>query len=96
MLIARLFASRVGEEVRGNIVSVKPFGLVVQMAGTGATGTIAIDALPEGPYRVDLVQQALIGERRRFNVGDPVRTVVSGANEELGRVELTLAGEAAR
>lgn len=90
MLIARLFAGRIGEEVRGNIVSVKPFGLVVQMTGTGATGTIAIDALPEGPYRVDLVQQALLGDKRRFSVGDPVRTVVSGANEELGRVELTL------
>jgi ribonuclease R len=92
MLIARLFAARIGEEVRGNIVSVKPFGLVVQMAGTGATGTIAIDALPEGPYRVDLVQQALASDARRFAVGDPVRAVISATNEELGRVDLTLAG----
>jgi len=93
MLIARLFAGRIGEEVRGNIVSIKPFGLVVQMAGTGATGTLATDALPEGPYRVDLVGQALIGEERRYAVGDPVRCVISATNEELGRVDLTLAGE---
>jgi ribonuclease R len=91
MLIARLFAGRVGEEVRGNIVSVKPFGLVVQMAGTGATGTIATDALPEGPYRVDLVQQALVGETRRYAVGDPVRAVIAATNEELGRIDLALA-----
>ena len=93
MLIARLFASRIGEEVHGNIVSVKPFGLVVQMTGTGATGTIAIDALPGGPYRIDLVQQALIGDQKRFNVGDPVCTIVASANEELGRVDLILAEE---
>ena len=94
MLIARLFAGRIGEEVRGNIVSVKPFGLVVQMTGTGATGTIATDALPEGPYRVDLVQQALIGEKRRYAIGDPVRCVISATNEELGRVDLALASRA--
>ncbi len=91
MLIARLFATRIGEEVRGNIVSVKPFGLVVQMTGTGATGTLATDALPDGPYRVDLVEQALIGEKRRYAVGDPVRAVIAATNEELGRVDLALA-----
>ncbi len=93
MLIARLFATRIGEEVRGNIVSVKPFGLVVQMTGTGATGTLATDALPDGPYRVDLVEQALIGEKRRYSVGDPVRAVIAATNEELGRVDLALAAE---
>ncbi len=93
MLIARLFATRIGEEVRGNIVSVKPFGLVVQMTGTGATGTIATDALPDGPYRVDLLGQSLIGEKRRYSVGDPVRAVISATNEELGRVDLAPAAE---
>jgi ribonuclease R len=91
MLVARLFGGRVGEEVRGNIVAVKPFGLVVQMAGAGATGTIATEALPDGPYKVDLAAQALVGSERRFAVGDPVRARVAGANEELGRVELALA-----
>ncbi len=42
MLVARLFASRVGEELRGNVVAIKPFGLVVQMVGTGATGTVEL------------------------------------------------------
>ncbi|MFO0592456.1 MAG: VacB/RNase II family 3'-5' exoribonuclease [Polyangiaceae bacterium] len=93
MLIARLFAGRIGAEVAGNIVSVKPFGLVVQMAGAGATGTIATEALPGGPYKVDLVAQALIGEERRYAIGDPVRAVIASTNEELGRVDLALAGE---
>ncbi len=93
MLIARLFAARVGERVEGNIVSVKPFGLIVQMAGTGATGTIATDALPGGPYRLDPAVQALVSEQRRWQIGDRVRATIAAANEELGRVELTPSGE---
>lgn len=95
MLIARLFASRIGEEVEGNIVSIKPFGLVVQMAESGATGTIAIDALPDGPYRVDLAAQALVGPVRRYGVGEPIRAAIAATNEELGRVDLVPVGGAA-
>jgi ribonuclease R len=95
MLVARLFASRVGERLAGNVVSVKPFGLVVQMVGTGVTGTVALEALPGGAaYRVDLAAQAVEptgAEGRRFSVGDPVDVEVAGANEELGRIELRIA-----
>ena len=86
MLIARLFRDRIGEEVRGNIVSIKPFGLVIQMMGTGATGTIASEALPRGPYRME--GQTLVGQQHTYAVGDLVEATVVGANEELGRVEL--------
>lgn len=92
MLIARLFASRVGEQMAGNIVGVQPFGLIVQMKGTGATGTVAMDALPDGPYRIELGGHALVSDARRYTVGDPLETVIAGTNEELGRVELTPAG----
>jgi ribonuclease R len=74
MVIARLFQNRIGEEVRGNIVAIKPFGLVVQMVGTGATGTIA--------------SETLAGRADSFAVGDFVTARVTGANEELGRVDL--------
>ncbi|XXY54000.1 RNB domain-containing ribonuclease [Sorangium sp. So ce269] len=92
MLVARLFASRIGEEIEGNIVGIKPFGLVVQMAESGATGTIALEALPGGPYRLDVTAQALIGADRRYGVGEPIRAAIASTNEELGRVDLTLAG----
>ncbi|XXX75187.1 RNB domain-containing ribonuclease [Sorangium sp. So ce134] len=88
MLVARLFASRIGEEIEGNIVSIKPFGLVVQMAESGATGTIALEALPDGPYRIDGAAQALIGASRRYGVGEPIRAAIASTNEELGRVDL--------
>ena len=91
MVVARWFASRIGERAAGNVVSVKPFGLVVQLMGTGATGTVAMDALPDGPYRVEGGGYAAVGEKRRYVVGEPLTVVIAGANEELGRVELTLA-----
>lgn len=89
MLVARLFAAKVGERVAGNIVAIKPFGLVVQMKGTGATGTVAMEALPEGPYRVELGMHAAESAARRYGVGDPIEVIIAGTNEELGRVDLT-------
>jgi len=86
--VARWFASRIGEHAAGNIVSVKPFGLVVQLKGTGATGTVAMEALPDGPYRVEAGGYAAVSETRRFVVGEPIDVRIAGTNEELGRVEL--------
>ncbi|MFO0759514.1 MAG: RNB domain-containing ribonuclease [Byssovorax sp.] len=88
MLVARLFAGRVGEQRAGNIISIKPFGLVVQLVGTGATGTVAMDALPEGPYRIEPGGHAVASETRRYGVGDPIAVEIAGTNEELGRVDL--------
>jgi ribonuclease R len=90
MLVARIFRERVGEVVEGNVVAIKPFGLVVQMVGTGATGTIAIESLPGGPYRVERHGQELVGERRSFAVGDALEARVLSTNEDLGRVDLEL------
>ncbi|HEY3446067.1 MAG TPA: RNB domain-containing ribonuclease [Myxococcales bacterium] len=94
MIVARWFAGRLGERSHGNVVGVKPFGLIVQLQGTGVTGTVAMEALPGGPFKVDASGFAAVAEGgKRFSVGDPLEVVVSAANEELGRVELTLAGE---
>lgn len=92
MLVARLLSGRIGEEVRGNIIAIKPFGLVVQMTGTGATGTVALEALPDGPYQADLVRECARGEKRSYSVGDPMQCVIAATNEELGRIDLLLAG----
>ena len=88
MLIARLHAGRLGDEVSGNIVAIKPFGLIVQIRDTGATGSIANDALAGGPYRFDHAAQALIGPGQRFAVGDRIRATIAAVNEELGRIDL--------
>jgi ribonuclease R len=91
MVVARWFASKVGEHAHGNVVSVKPFGLVVQLEGTGATGTVAMEALPGGPYRVEGGGYAAVSEGGRFVMGQPLEVIIAGTNEELGRVDLTLA-----
>ncbi|UQA55578.1 ribonuclease R family protein [Polyangium aurulentum] len=88
MLVARLYASRLGEIVTGNIVSIKPFGLVVQILGTGVMGTVAHDALPGGPYHHDHLAQALVSKDRRFAIGDRIGAVVAATNEDLGRIDL--------
>lgn len=90
MLVARIFRERIGEVVEGNVVAIKPFGLVVQMVGTGATGTIATESLPGGPYRVERHGQELVGAKRTFAVGDSLEARVLSTNEDLGRVDLEL------
>jgi len=92
MLVARLYAGRLGDEVFGNVIAMKPFGLLVQIAGTGAIGSIAMEALPGGPFRADAAAQALIGAGVRFAVGDRVRATVAAVHEELGRIELVPLG----
>lgn len=93
MVIARLFAGRVGERLTGNVIGVQPFGLVVQMKGTGATGTIAMDALPGGPFEIEPSGFAVRSESGRYAVGDPIEVTIAATNEELGRVELSVAIE---
>jgi ribonuclease R len=90
MLIARIFKDRIGETVRGNIVAIRPFGIVMQMIGTGATGTISSDALPNGPYRYDGGSHKLVGPSQTFAIGDFLQATVVSSTEELGRVELAL------
>jgi ribonuclease R len=92
MLAARLFLRRVGERRRGHVVAVKSFGLVVQLEGTGVSGTVAQDALPGGPYRVDLKRQVMTGARRAVGLGAPLEVEVLGANEALGRIDLGVVG----
>ncbi|MCC6623672.1 MAG: VacB/RNase II family 3'-5' exoribonuclease [Deltaproteobacteria bacterium] len=89
MLAARLFAGRLGERFAGNVIAVKPFGLVVQLVGVGVSGTVAADTLPDGPYRVE-DRLSFVGRARRFAVGDALTVEVAGASEELGRIELVV------
>jgi ribonuclease R len=88
MLAARLFAGRIGERFRGNVVAVKPFGLVVQLVGLAVTGTIAIEALSGGPFRRDHVRHALVSRERTYNIGDALDVTIASTSEDLGRIDL--------
>jgi ribonuclease R len=96
MLVAKLFAGRIGEAFAANVVQVKGFGLVVQLAGLGVTGTVSSEELAGGPFHLDVVAQALVGKRRRYGVGEPIEVVMANVDEELGRLEFTPAGRKAQ
>jgi ribonuclease R len=90
-LAAHYFQSRIGTELAGYVTSIKPFGLVVQLEGMGITGTIAQELLPGGPFRAGALEYELTGENGvRYRVGDALDVKVTGANVELGRIELAL------
>ncbi|MEZ4441191.1 MAG: RNB domain-containing ribonuclease [Polyangiaceae bacterium] len=90
MLAARLFARRIGERMRGNVVSIKPFGLVVQLEDTGITATLALEDLPGGPHEMSPDGFSLGDDERRFVIGEQLHVQVQAVNETLGRIELRL------
>jgi len=90
MLAARLFATRIGDRFAGNVIAVKPFGLVVQLVGLAVTGTIATEALPGGPFRRDHVRHALIGREKAYGIGESLEVTIASTNEDLGRIDLAL------
>ena len=98
MLAARLFKTRIGERLSGHIVSAQSFGLVVQLRGTGVAGTVSADSLPNGPWKLDALTatwtSAGTSADRSLSVGQHVDVVVTGTNEDMGRIELQLAPQA--
>ena len=89
MVAARLFQQKVGEQMRGNVVAVRPFGLIVQLENHGVSGTVPADQLPGSGYRVDR-DFALTNGSQRYTIGQPLEVVVALADEVLGRIELSL------
>lgn len=87
-LAARFFATKVGDRHAGRVVAVKTFGLVVQLVGSGVTGTLATDDLPGGPWTVDRSRQRLKGPRRTIQLGDEMAVEIANADEAVGRIEL--------
>ncbi len=98
VLAARLFAGRVGERFEGNVISVKPFGLILQLTGTGVTGLVPVESLPGEGHRIhpDTLELVAADGRHRFAVGAALAVEVRGADEDLGRIELALAGDRPR
>ncbi len=90
-LFARLFASRVGEELPARVVQVRPFGLIVQLDGTWVEGVLPAETLPDGPYAIDDRETALRGAAREFAIGVPLRVRVASSDEGAGRIEFALA-----
>ncbi|HEX8440767.1 ribonuclease R family protein [Archangium sp.] len=92
VLEARVMAGHVGGEFQGRVTRVKPFGLLVQLDGMLVEGYLPADTLPDGPYQPDARETSLVGRARTYTIGMPLRVRVASTDENLGRIELALAG----
>lgn len=95
VLAARLFASKVGEQHAGRVVAIKTFGLIVQLLGSGISGTLASEDLPGGPWKLDRDRQRLQGRGRGYALGDEIAVRIASTDAPLGRIELELADPSA-
>lgn len=90
-LEARWMAGHVGKQFQARVTRVRPFGLVAQLDGMLVEGVVPTDALSGGPFRPDARELSLVGKERTFTVGMPVTVKVASTDEQLGRIELSLA-----
>jgi ribonuclease R len=86
---------RIGEEHRGFVVSVQPFGFFVELAEIFVEGLVHISAIADDYYQFDEATHSLTGmsRRRRFTIGDPVVVTVHRVDPDRREIDFRLAGE---
>lgn len=87
MLLAGLFAKRIGEVFNGHITRIRPFGLVVQLEGSVAEGVVLNELLGKGPWKMNARETVLQGAEKSYSIGEPLTVRVSAADVSLGRIE---------
>lgn len=80
---------KVGEEFRGRVSAVRPFGLFVTLFDHHVDGMIHISSLGQDYYRYDNDRQLLMGERtgRVFRSGQTVRIRVVSVNLDERKID---------
>lgn len=88
---AAFMLERVGQEYSGHVSGVVAFGLFVQLDEVFVEGLVHVSDLKDDFYRYDERGHRLVGERwgRVLRLGDPLRVVVTGVDEE--RMEVRFA-----
>ncbi len=86
-------ADRLGEEFDGLIISVHPFGVIVELLEYYIDGLVPIDVLQDDHYRFVEKKQILKGDRhgRVFKLGDRIRVRVDRVNLVQLKLEFSLA-----
>ena len=86
---------RIGEEHRGFVVSVQPFGFFVELEEIFVEGLVHVSALGDDYYQFDEATHSLTGmsRRRRFTIGDPVIVTVHRVDPDRREIDFRLAGE---
>jgi len=85
-LTARWASKRLGEAFGGHVIAVKPFGLIVQLEGTGVTGVMPTDALP-GDWHHE--GHRLVGDDDSWAIGDRIDVHIHTVDTDRGRIDLS-------
>ena len=85
-------AGRVGEEHRGLVVSVQPFGFFVELEEVFIEGLVHVNSLGDDYYQFEEETHSLTGmsRRRRFTIGDPVTVLVHKVDVERREIDFRL------
>jgi ribonuclease R len=86
---------RIGEEHRGFVISVQPFGFFVELEEIFVDGLVHISSIADDYYQFDEATHSLTGmsRRRRFTIGDPVVVTVHRVDPDRREIDFRLAGE---
>lgn len=87
---ALFMSSRVGQTFEGSISSVLPFGIFVELDGTGIEGFVHVSTLRGDAFRYSADRGELYGTvfRTRLALGDRVRARVRRTDVERGEIDL--------
>jgi ribonuclease R len=82
--------AHIGEEFSGHVTGVVAFGLFVQLEEVYVEGLVHVADLTDDFYRYDDTGHRLVGQRRGrvLRLGDPLRVLVKGIDEEFMEVKL--------
>lgn len=86
-LVARWADARLGEVFDGHVIATKPYGLIVQLGGTGATGVVPKDSLT-GDW-VHEGHRFVLGDDS-WAIGDQLRVKIDTVDVERGRIDLAI------
>lgn len=90
MVTAQYMAERVGQRFTARITRLRPFAIVAQLDASFVEGSINLDGVSGGPFKLDPRETHLVGAARAFTVGQALIVKIVGADPTLGRVELSL------
>jgi ribonuclease R len=90
----RFLADRVGEQFKGRITGVQPFGLFVQLESYYVDGLVPIRSLSDDYYLYEADSHRLVGERhgRVFQLADPAEVLLVGADLRHRGLDFQLVG----
>ncbi|MFM8892710.1 MAG: S1 RNA-binding domain-containing protein [Planctomycetia bacterium] len=88
-------SGRIGEQFKGVVTGVDPFGLFVQGLGIPAEGLVALESLPDDTYRFERSSHSLVGRRpgHAYRLGDRLEVKVLRVDLERRTLDFGLVEE---